>query len=522
MARTGDLVTLHVDGVRYLEKAPLPYWLVAISFRIFGCNAFAAHLPQAIAVALLVLLGHRWGNHAFGARTGFYTAVALLTSAGVFLFTRILIPEVLLSLFLSAALYTFLKTLTPEPAYPDQPEVAIQANTPDTPERPALTWYAGPHVYPYLMWSALALAVLTKGLVALVFFFATIIGYLVLTDTWRDWRRLKPASGALLFLLIAAPWHILAGLRNVGGANGHGFFWFYLWNEHVLRFLGRRIPHDYNKLPGYLFWLQHLVWLFPWSLFFPLGLAAIWRRVQHQTSVITAHIPRDYSWAGAALVVGFGFSLSGLYILLHFDLAEFAVLAIFLNILFQLVTRRIRAHIAPSPFHRIDPQQRSILLLGIFANHRPHLLLALHQPGVLHPPGLSPHPAPHRPQPSPVPSRPSPPAPEAAAGSPSLTSPWSLSEHSSRSHSAMVFGLRAASPIIRTSAASSRIGPSETTLSPPLTSSISPPRPLQRCASPRSSPPWPLLPVPWPPGGSVHSAAISPPRPPSPLRLVSS
>ena len=42
MALTGDLVTLRVDGVRYLEKAPLPYWIVALSFRIFGFNTFAA------------------------------------------------------------------------------------------------------------------------------------------------------------------------------------------------------------------------------------------------------------------------------------------------------------------------------------------------------------------------------------------------------------------------------------------------------------------------------------------------
>ena len=54
--------------------------------------------------------------------------------------------------------------------------------------------------------------------------------------------------------------------------NGHGFFWFYFINEHVLRFLGRRIPLDYNKLPGYLYWSLHLVWLFPWSLFVPLFL----------------------------------------------------------------------------------------------------------------------------------------------------------------------------------------------------------------------------------------------------------
>src|SRR5580704_1390628 len=100
MALTGDLVTLRVDGIRYLEKAPLPYWLDALSFRIFGFNTFAAHLPQAMGVFLLALLGFHWAAKAFGNRTAFYTGMAILTSAGVFLFTRIYIPEVLLSLFI--------------------------------------------------------------------------------------------------------------------------------------------------------------------------------------------------------------------------------------------------------------------------------------------------------------------------------------------------------------------------------------------------------------------------------------
>src|SRR5580698_6593683 len=92
MALTGDLVTLRVDGIRYLEKAPLPYWLDALSFRIFGFNTFAAHLPQAIGVFLLALLGFRWADKAFRSRTAFYTGLAVLTSAGIFLFTRIYIP----------------------------------------------------------------------------------------------------------------------------------------------------------------------------------------------------------------------------------------------------------------------------------------------------------------------------------------------------------------------------------------------------------------------------------------------
>src|SRR5438270_2952255 len=111
MALTGDFVTLHVNGIRYLEKAPLPYWLDALSFRIFGFNTFAAHLPQAIAVLLLAFLGFTWADKAFRARTALYTGLAILTSAGVFLFTRIYIPEVLLSLFLCAALFCLLNAL---------------------------------------------------------------------------------------------------------------------------------------------------------------------------------------------------------------------------------------------------------------------------------------------------------------------------------------------------------------------------------------------------------------------------
>ena len=253
IALSGDWVTLHVDGVRYLEKAPLPYWLVAISFRLFGFNTFAAHLPQALAVLLLTLLGYRWAAEAFDRRTAFYTGLGTLTAAGVFLFTRVFIPEVLLSLFLCTALYLFLRALEAQPHR---------------------------RAEPYAMGVALALAVLTKGLVAIVFFLGSTLAYLLLTGQWRHWRRLRPFTGSLLFLAVAAPWHILAGLRNTAGPHGHGFVWFYFINEHVLRFLGRRQPVDYNKLPAALYWSLHLVWLFPWSLFVPVGILLAVRRLR--------------------------------------------------------------------------------------------------------------------------------------------------------------------------------------------------------------------------------------------------
>ncbi len=270
MALTGDLVTLRVDGIRYLEKPPLPYWLVALSFRLFGFNTFAAHLPQAIGVLLLTLLGYRWAERAFNARTAFYTGLATLTSVGVFLFTRYFIPEILLSLFLCTALYCFLRTLesanrTP---FPQNERVILSEGGAFAAavEGPEFS-FSRRNLYPYAMWTALALAVLTKGLVALVFFFGTATFYLALSGEYKKWRNLKPVTGAILFFVIAAPWHILAGLRNTGGMDGHGFFWFYFVNEHFLRFLGRRYPMDYNKLPSSLYWSLHLVWLFPWSLF---------------------------------------------------------------------------------------------------------------------------------------------------------------------------------------------------------------------------------------------------------------
>ena len=371
MAQTGDLVTLHVNGIRYLEKAPLLYWLAALSVKIFGANTFAAHLPIALAVLLLTLVGHRWGNQAFGSRTGFYTALGILTSAGVFLFTRILIPEALLSLFLAVALYAFLRSLTqltPRPIDLQHRGLHIP-EPPTTPERPGFIFPLRPATYPYLMWSALALAVLSKGLVALALFAAPALLYLLLVDEWRlgsTWRKLRPFTGLLLFLLIAAPWHIAAGLRNTGAADGHGFFWFYFWNEHVLRFLGRRQPQDYNKLPGLLFWLQHLLWLFPWSLFLPLGITAVWRRTRHQNTLTNGTLIKQ-GWLEIALIFAVVFALSLSRSALHYDIITFALLIWTAVIATHIARTRRLTGLAASPFHRIDAQQRSILLLALFA-----------------------------------------------------------------------------------------------------------------------------------------------------------
>ncbi|MGA3010995.1 MAG: glycosyltransferase family 39 protein [Terracidiphilus sp.] len=253
-----DWISARVNGIRYIEKPPLPYWFSAALYKVFGENVFASHLPNALAMLGLAWLAWLWARRAWGDRAGLYAGLGVLTSVGPFLFTRFIIPEAQLSLFLLIALYGLLTGF----------------------ER-------GRALRFYWMWAALALALLTKGLIAPTFFFGAAIPYLFLTGLWRRWRALKPVTGPLLFLAIAAPWHILCGLANpdqghpIGNhptiGNVHGFFYFYFVNEHYLRFFGQRYPHDYNKLPGVAYWLLHLVWLFPWSLFLPALVAVAWK-----------------------------------------------------------------------------------------------------------------------------------------------------------------------------------------------------------------------------------------------------
>ena len=367
MALSGDWVTLRVNNVRYLEKAPLPYWIVAASIRLFGCNVFAVHLPQALAVLLLMLLGYRWAGETYGERTGLYTALGVLTSAGVFLFTRVFLPDALLSLLLAVALYCFLRALeTPEVplAAGGEEGSVLLTRTKTVPEAVnASPQFYQAAVHPYALWTVLALAVLTKGLVAMVFLFGAAAIYLAMTGEYRNWRRLKPVGGTMLFFSIAAPWHILAGLRNTGGMNGHGFFWFYFVNEHVLRFLGRRIPMDYNKLPGYLYWLLHLVWLFPWSLFLPVLLVDVLRRFRRFGLVYPDKLGFATPWMVAA-----GF------------IASFAVLGPGRGIavalpLACLVAWNARRNRQLGPWYARNPQpltdlsdgQRTTLLLAIFS-----------------------------------------------------------------------------------------------------------------------------------------------------------
>src|SRR6266850_294804 len=116
MAESGDWITLHANGIRYLEKAPLMYWSVALSYKIFGVSEFSSRLPIALATLGLMLATMLLGKFAFGERAGFYSALCIGTCAGIYLFTRVLWPDVILTLFITLAFYCFLRALE-QPRY---------------------------------------------------------------------------------------------------------------------------------------------------------------------------------------------------------------------------------------------------------------------------------------------------------------------------------------------------------------------------------------------------------------------
>ncbi|PWT84264.1 MAG: hypothetical protein C5B57_05145 [Blastocatellia bacterium] len=238
-----DWTVLYVNGIRWIEKPPLHYWLVAGSYGLFGQSALSTRLPIALAMVALVLLMYDFGRRFFGERAGFYAGLMMGTSAGVFLFTRIMIPEALLAFEFAAAFYLFLR-----------------AWTGSLPARIGWWGYA----------AIVGLATLTRAGIGALFPIAVVAIFITCTGGWRQnseaRRRLAAAplaSSLAVALIVSLPWHVLAALRV------RGFLWFYFVNEQVLRAVGRRYPADYTAVPLWLWLGAHLIWFFPWSFYLP-------------------------------------------------------------------------------------------------------------------------------------------------------------------------------------------------------------------------------------------------------------
>ena len=319
MLTSGDWVTARLDGVIYLEKSPLIYWLMAISYKIFGVYDWAARIPIALSSIGLAWLTAAFGKWAFGKKAGFYAGLAMATCIGLWLFTRILIPDVMLTFTIALALWAFLRAMDEEEAHP--------------------------RLWACLLAVSLAVGLLLKSLIGLVFPVAAAVLYLLFSGqllSIKTWKRLHPLTGTAIILLIAAPWHILATLRNPpffslsmhsGPGEYHGFLWFYFINEQLLRFLNLRFPRDYSTVPRLYFWLFHLIWLFPWSVYLPAITKLSYRPVDRAGRTCLLAL----CWIGFILVF-FTFSTTQEY----YSMPCYPAFALLLGAAMALGGRRIR------------------------------------------------------------------------------------------------------------------------------------------------------------------------------------
>ncbi|MDD3180273.1 MAG: glycosyltransferase family 39 protein [Opitutaceae bacterium] len=244
MAATGDYITPRLNGVPYFEKPPLMYWLGAISIRCFGSSEWVMRAWPALFGLAGVLATYGTTRRLYGRDAGWWAAVVLGTSLLWFGLSRLLLLDMAVSFFIAGTLFAFIAALQEPPG-----------------RRRRLLFYA--------LYACAACATLTKGLIGFMLPGAVIFLWLLLLNQWSRLRPLYLPTGLVLFLAIAAPWHVLASLANHSAVKEQDFAWFYFVHEHFLRFTttihGRHQP--------WWFFVPILIFgLFPWVVFLPQAL----------------------------------------------------------------------------------------------------------------------------------------------------------------------------------------------------------------------------------------------------------
>jgi hypothetical protein len=231
-----DWVTPHLNGSPYLNKPPLLYWLIAFATGVFGSTEFAARLPIGVAGWIGIVITWKWTRELWGINCSRVAALMLSVTLGWFIFTHQILIDALLGTLLISSNYFLWRSLY-------QPH--------------RLNWW-GTYI-------SLALCVLTKGLIGVVF---PLLGCLALIIIRRDLKilgRIKIYQGLLLILAIILPWFIAVEQANPG------FWHYFIVNEHFDRLLDRRYPPDYevSKISAVGYLAITACWCFPWVLFLP-------------------------------------------------------------------------------------------------------------------------------------------------------------------------------------------------------------------------------------------------------------
>ena len=244
MLASGHYLVPQLNGVPYIEKPPLLYWLASAAMTVFGPTPGAVRLASALPMLALSLgLFHFCRRH-LGAAAGCYASVTLASMVPVALLAHLVLFDALLTALLGGWMLCFLHSYL-------QAQVQTRAQAP--PGGSPAARRAGAVL--------LGLAVLEKGAVALMLALGVLALFLLLNRDRRGWRQLRDPAALALFLAVVLPWHLLAAVEQ------DGFTWFYVVNEHLLRFLGQRQPDDYRRGPFWFYLPRLLLMLMPWTPF---------------------------------------------------------------------------------------------------------------------------------------------------------------------------------------------------------------------------------------------------------------
>lgn len=237
MFASGDLVTPTFNGELRVAKPVFVYWLMTMSYHVFGVNEFAARAPSALFGVGLIMMHYLFLTRLRGPTVGLFGALMLLLNIEVLALGRMAITDSALIFFTTLSLYGFWLGL----------------HEPGRGRRWIWAFYAG-----------MALATLTKGPVGFAVPLITGLLYLAATRQWLVfWRRGAPIAGTLLFLLLAGPWYaamlLLHGDAYSSQAKVHT----------VGRFLA---PMEGHGVGWWFYFPVLLLGFYPWSAFVPAGL----------------------------------------------------------------------------------------------------------------------------------------------------------------------------------------------------------------------------------------------------------
>ena len=272
MVASGDWTTPRLNELKYFEKPPLQYWATAVAYEVFGEHQWTSRLWTALTGFAGILLAWFAGTRLFGREAGIYAALLLGSSMLYAMMSHINTLDMGVTFFITLGIFSLL---------------LAQREERDTQRR---NWML-------LAWAALALSVLSKGLMGLVLPGAALFLYSVFNRDIRIWTRMYWLSGLLVFFLIATPWFVLVMRANPE------FFHFFFIHEHLERFTTK--VHGRFQ-PWYYFIPILLFGMLPWTLLMFDAALRSWRESAQKAGVFS---PQRFLMVWAVFIYVF-FSIS--------------------------------------------------------------------------------------------------------------------------------------------------------------------------------------------------------------------